>query len=197
MKTQIKKIILGVSIILFTSGVAMATDASIRVTGNKSFELTLTNLNDNTQLVMKNKNGQVLYEETIANKESYYKAFNAELLTEGNYYVSVEDAVSVKTVLIALENGKLEFDPTKIVDRFKPMIMTKGSILYVNYFSPDKSPLAVSIYDKNGQLVYEEELTGKTTMGKGFDFSKSPKGEYTIALESNGKYYSHQVSFEQ
>ena len=75
--------------------------------------------------------------------------------------------------------------------------MQKGSVLYVNYFTPDKASLDVSIYNSKGELVYSETLTGKMTQGKGYDFSKSPKDEYTIALASEGKYYSHTINLEQ
>lgn len=197
MKTNFKSIILGAALIITSSSIATATEATIKVTGNDTFELKLTDISENVQVSLKNSNGNVLFEDAIAGKEGYSKKFKVNQLESETYFVTIEDNRSIKTLPVELSNNELSFNENAVVERFKPMVMQKGSVLFVNYFTPEKSPLDVCIYNSKGELVYTETLAGKMTQGKGYDFSKSPKGEYTVALASNGTVYSHSINLEQ
>lgn len=197
MKTTFKSIILGVTIFITSSSIATATEATIKVTGNETFELKLTDISENAQVILKNSNGKILFEDAITGKDDYSKKFKVNPLETDTYFVTIEDIRSIKTLPVELSKNQLTYDENSMVERFKPMVMQKGSVLYVNYFTPEKSSLDVSIYNSKGELVYSETLAGKLTQGKGYDFSKSPKGEYTIALASNGMYYSHSINLEQ
>jgi|GEM_PF-3450182 len=197
MKTNFKSIILGAALIITSSGIATATEATIKVSGNETFELKLTDITENVQVILKNSNGKILFEDAISGKNDYSKKFKVNPLETDTYYVTVEDDRSIKTLPVELSKNQLTYDENDMVERYKPMVMQKGSVLYVNYFTPEKSSLDVSIYNSKGELVYSETLAGKMTQGKGYDFSKSPKGEYTIALASEGKQYSHSIKLEQ
>ncbi|HEY9114352.1 MAG TPA: hypothetical protein VIN10_06600 [Bacteroidales bacterium] len=197
MKTNFKSIILGAALIITSSGIATATEATIKVNENETFELKLTDISDATQVSVKTNTGKILFEDKIVSKNDYSKKFNFELLEEGTYYVTVEDSRSIKTLPLELGKNQLVYNEMKMIEKYKPSVMQKGSMLYVNYFTPEKSSLDVSIYNSKGELVYSEILAGKMTQGKGYDFSKSPKGEYTIALASDGKQYSHSINLEQ
>jgi hypothetical protein len=197
MKTNFKSIILGAALIITSSGIATATEATIKVTGNETFELKLTEITENVQVTLKNSNGKVLFEDAVSGIDDYSKKFKVNPHEADTYYVTIEDNRSIKTLPLELSKNQLTYNEKDIVERFKPMVMQKGSVLYVNYFTPEKSSLDVSIYNSKGELVYSETLTGKMTQGKGYDFSKSPKGEYTIALASEGNYYTHSINLER
>lgn len=189
--------ILGAALIITSSSIATATEATIKVTGNETFELKLADITENVQVILKNSNGKVLFEEAISGKGEYSKKFKVNPLEAGTYYVTIEDERSIKTSIVKMSKNQLTYNENDMVERFKPMVIQKGPVLYVNYFTPEKSPLDVSIYNSKGELVYTETLAGKITQGKGYDFSKSPKGEYTIALASEGNYYTHSIKLEQ
>jgi len=197
MKTTFKSIILGATIFITSSSIATATEATIKVTGNETFELKLTDISENALVILKNSNGKILFEDAITGKDAYSKKFKVNPLETDSYFVTIEDIRSIKTLPVELSKNQLTYDENSMVERFKPMVMQKGSVLYVNYFTPEKSSLDVSIYNSKGELVYSETLAGKLTQGKGYDFSKSPKDEYTIAFASNGMYYSHSINLEQ
>jgi flagellar hook assembly protein FlgD len=194
MKTMFKKIILGATLLIVSSSIAVASEAKIRTNGNKTFVLNLTDLSENVEITLKNKNGQVLFEDVIQGKNEYSKKFDLELLKAGTYFITIEDATKIKTLPLELSQEQLVYDETSLVERYKPHVMQKGSLLFVNYFSPEKSNLDICIYNSRGELVYNETLKGDIRLGKSYDFSKSPKGEYTIDLMSDGKYYSHEIS---
>jgi len=197
MKTKFKSIILGATLFITSSSIATATETTIKVTGNETFELKLTDISENVQVILKNNNGKILFEDAIAGKDEYSKKFKVNPLETDTYFVTIEDSRSIKSFPVEMSKNQLTYDENDMVERFKPMVMQKGSLLYINYFTPEKSSLDVSIYNSKGELVYNETLSGKLTQGKGYDFSKSPKGEYTIALASEGESYSHSINLEQ
>ena len=197
MKTTMKSIILGATLFITSSSIALATEPTVTVTGNEAFELKLTGIYENTQITLTNKSGNTLFEDAISGKTEYLKKFKVNQLPAGTYYIKIEDSRSVMTLPLEFSGNQLSFNESSMVERFKPVVMQKGSILYVNYFTPEKSSLDVSIYNNKGELVYSETLAGKMAQGKGYDFSKSPKGEYTIALASEGEFYSKTVKLDQ
>lgn len=197
MKTTLKSIILGATILFTSSGIALATEPTVKVTGKETFELKLTDISENVQVSLTNKNGKILFEESVSGQSEYLKKFKVNQISAGIYFIKVEDSRSVKSLVLEYNGEKICYSEISTAERFKPMVMQKGSILYVNYFTPEKSSLDVSIYNSKGEMVYTETLSGKMTQGKGYDFSKSPKDEYTIALASEGNFYSHTVKLEK
>lgn len=197
MKTNFKSIILGAALLINSSGIALAAEATVKVSGNETFELNISEITENLTVSLTNRNGKILFEDAITGKDDYSKKFKVNQLETGTYFIKVEDSRSIKTLRVEMNDKQLSFDGSSTIERFKPIVMQKGSVLYVNYFTPEKSSLDISIYNSRGELVYSETLTGKLTQGKGFDFSKSPKDEYTIALASDGKFYSHTINLDK
>ena len=98
MKTNFKSIILGATLLFTSSSIVLATEASVKITGNETFELKLTDISDNVQVTLTNRNGKVLFEDAINGKEEYLKKFKVNQLQSGTYLIKVEDSRSIITL---------------------------------------------------------------------------------------------------
>jgi hypothetical protein len=197
MKTTIKKMTLGVIIVLFALSHAIAFEDSIRVKEEKSFDLFLTDVSKTTQITLKDRRNNILYKHSISEGESYSKTFNLEFLAAGDYIVEIENDLKIKKFALEVTDDELYANATNSDEVFKPVVTGKGEVVYVTQFSPDQSPLYVAIYNFRNELVHEEFLSGKMDLGKKFDFSNTLKGEYRFYLVSKGLSYDHLVYVEK
>jgi hypothetical protein len=197
MKTTIKKMILAVMVITLVSANAIAFEDSLQVNDEKSFNLVLSEVSNQTQITFKDKRNNILYSNTIESGESYAKTFNLELLPEGEYIVEIEDEIRTKQMTLVVSSADIVTSEKGQSVHFKPVISKRDEVVYLNQFSPSQDPLYVAIYDYKNELLHEETIEGKMDIGKMFDFSKSLPGEYRFFLESNGKRYNHLVYMEK
>jgi len=182
--------------VLFASFNAMAFEDSLKVNG-KSFDLVLTDVSKTAHITITDKENNVLFEETVRKGENFSKTFNLELLPEGDYEVEIEDDLKVKKLSLQVTGQGLIADESSSEDFYKPVISRRGDMVYLTQYSPDRSPLHISVYNSKNELVYEGTLGGKTYVGKIFDFSNTMKGEYSFYLESRGKDFNYLVSLSK
>jgi len=196
MKTM-KKVMLSGMIVLLLSANAIAFEDSLKVNDTKSFNLVLNNVSSTTQITLKDARNTILFKESVNKGEDFKKTFNMELLPAGNYKVEIEDATRIKELTVDIGNDENVATVSLNKEVFKPVVTERGEKVYVSQFSPEKSPLYISIYNSRNELVHEETLEGKMDLGKKFNFSKAQKGEYRFYLESNGESFDQLVYIEK
>lgn len=186
MKTKTKKFSLALLVALFFSPALFAFDDSLKVKNENSIVLLIDDVKPGTQLTFKDKQSHILFEQILDTSEVFAKTFNIELLPVGDYLIEITDDTRIKTVPLNINKNGIQVLYTESSEYFKPFIREKGSLVYVNQFSPEGTPLYVAIYNRNNELVYEDHLKGNMALGKVYDFSKSMPGQYRIYLESRG-----------
>jgi hypothetical protein len=197
MKTKMKKMILAMTAVVLLSANAVAFEDSLKVNEQKSFDLVLSDVSNSTQITLKDKHSNILYEQTINKGEGFSKTFNMELLAKGFYTIEIENETKVKVLTLEVNDNEVVSNLASTNEIYKPVVNGKGAIVSVSQFSPDEAPLYVAIYNNRNELIYEETLKGKMDLGKRFDFSKSLNGEYRFYLESKGKIYDQLVYVEK
>lgn len=197
MKTTIKKITMAILIAIMTSVNLMAFEDSLKVNSGNSVDLVINDINKRTKITFKDDRDNILFEQLVDESGKFAKSFKLELLADGEYKIEIEDETRTKILPLNISKNIVYVNGSENGEYFKPMVSTKGSLVYVNQFSPKSSPLHISIYNKNNELVHEETLSGKMDLGKIFDFSKSLNGEYRIYMESKGITYDHLVYVEK
>ena len=197
MKTRkMKKVMMGI-MVLFASLNAMAFEDSVKVNKDASFNLVLSDVSKTTHITITDKRNNILFEQTVEKGDSYSKTFNLELLPEGEYVVEIENDLKIKKVTIEVTGQGLIADESGSEEFYKPVLTKKGDLVYLMQYSPDGAPLYVSLYNSKNELLYEGTLTGKTNLGKIFDFSRTMKGKYSFYLESRDKGFDYLVSLEK
>ena len=197
MKTKMKKMILVMIAFMLASANAIAFEDSLKVNAEKSFDLVLSNVSHSTQITLKDKHSNILFEQSINKGEGFSKTFNMELLAKGEYRVEIENDTKIKVLTLEVKDNEVVSNSTSSNEFFKPVVNGKGAYVYVTQFSPDQAPLYVAIYNNRNELIHEETLTGKMDLGKRFNFSNSYNGEYRFYLESNGMSYDELVYIEK
>ena len=197
MKTKMKNVMLAIMIVLFSGMNAMAFEDSLKVNDEKSFDLLLTDISHSTQITLKDKRNNILFNHTINKGGSFAKTFNLELLPKGEYTVEIENETKIKSMTLVVNDESVFTGDAMTYLIYKPVLTEKGTVVYLTQFSPQSKPLYVAIYNNRNELIYEETLSGKLDLGKKFDFSKTYDGEYRFYLESNGMTYDHLVYVEK
>jgi cell division protein YceG involved in septum cleavage len=166
------------------------SNVKIEVIGEREFRIQVQNIAGEASIVLQEENGEVLYRETVTSA-SYEKRFDLTLLKKGNYVLRVEDNFKIQSTRISLSDAVLaEFEELY----FLPVITQKESLISISKIAIKNEKLVVRIYDQEGVLLYNDTLHGKEfRMGRGYDFSKVPKGVYNIFLASNGHSINRRI----
>lgn len=197
MKTIIKKIALATLIAMITSTELTAFEDSLKVSSGNSIDLVINDVNKNTKITIKDGRDITLFEQNIDKSEKFAKSFNLELLADGDYTIEIDDDSRTKVIPLNIANKLVNLNISESDEYFKPVVYKKGSMVYVNHFSPERNPLYVAIYNNKNEIIHEELLKGTMDLGKIFDFSNSFKGQYRIYMESKGMSYDHLVYMEK
>lgn len=197
MKTIIKKITMAILIALITSVNLMAFEDSLKVNSGNAIDLVINDVNKNTKITIKDGRDITLFEQNIDKSEKFAKSFNLELLADGDYTIEIDDDSRTKVIPLNIANKLVNLNISESDEYFKPVVYKKGSMVYVNHFSPERNPLYVAIYNNKNEIIHEELLKGTMDLGKIFDFSNSYKGQYRIYMESKGMSYDHLVYMEK
>jgi hypothetical protein len=196
MKTINLKRILGATLLMFAVAYVSAVEPVISVSGGKKIALKIDEVSENTRLVIKDMNGYSFYSENVEkSSESFMKSFDLTTLPDGSYEIQVEESSKITSYPFSIVNNKVSFSLDDKTISYKPTIRQEDNKVFVSKFNPENKPLSITIYNSNNELVYEETLEGKLELGRIYNFSKV-QGNYTIAIQSDEKTYSKNVTVE-
>lgn len=187
---------LAIALVFLTS---LSTFASrqfdVQVKSNQILNININNIGDADQLMLKDSNNEVLFsDKSLA--QPYIKNISLKTLPEGTYFLSLEDnnMISTKTVFknasgIEISNSAVAFKPN-----FKEVEQNSRK-LKVAFTNPTMEMMKFKIYDENGNLVID--LKNKDAVfNKTIDFSDAPSGEYSIAVNNNGRSYYRSITIK-
>lgn len=171
-----------------------AMSIKVRANGVKTFDLYLQDVADDVNIHLKERNGNVLYQEKITDAGKFAKRFDMRALPGRNYYLELQEDTKVTVIPLAVAGKKITFGETSVVKLHKPVIRTNGHYVDVSQLSLNKAPLKITIYNSAGKLLYTGSIGGKMNLGKKFDFSKMGPGDFKFSLTCNGRNYVSTVS---
>ena len=181
-------------VLLLVMGVEMkaADDFDVRVSGNQMLTVELDKVEKGTILFFEDKNGEVLFQDRLANNGHYSKAFNLEVIPAGVYYLKLEKENSIQTTEVTKSQQGLKLSGKSSSIVFKPCFKVENKLVRVFLTNPGESTAYFNVYDRNGNLVhslaYDDLVVNRT-----FDFSKVPAGEYIISVKVGGNTFHRTV----
>lgn len=148
--------------------------------------ITLNNVKQGNQLLIKDSHGVVIYKETIKTAGTYSKGFDLRALPDGHYSFELEKDIEIKSIPFKVDakNVILNNEEPTI---YKPFVTSKNDCIYLTKLALNNEPLDVKIYNDNEELIYSEEIKNTKTIEKAYKLSS--KGNYKIVLSSNGRAY--------
>ena len=158
------------------------------------FIIQLSDIKYDTQCLLLNQQGVVIYKEDIASADSYRRSLNLMELPDGTYELKIEDDYKIETITLIKNNGKVAAANQVKTIAFKPQIVLKDTQLNVSLLALNNEKLTVSILDENQNIISEKKLSGSVNLGQSYDLSQLNAGNYTIQLYTNGKVYDKLIT---
>ena len=182
---------------LFVSTASFADESSLElVTKKDSKDLVFKFEAKNLQTVIKfdDQYSGVFYSEEIENEAVYSKKFNVMNLEDGHYFLNVENMLKKVSYAIHIKNGSVVVDEK--TEEAKPIFQTKGDLVLMSFLNKKKGKVVVSVYDLEGNEVYEETFNNKLRVEKAFRFTNFAEDEFRFVVEVNKGKYSKLVSLD-
>ena len=188
MKTTIKKYLVAVTFLL--SLVSYATEKNISTTiDGKKVKVEFTAVRKGQVLSIKNANSIVMYSDIIEMAGNYARTFDLTSLENGKYTAELEKDFETIIKPFLVENGLVTFTPEENKTIFKPVIRTQDNLLLISKISLENQPIKITLYYK-GDVIYTEMAKDIKVLNRAFRLLKNKKGNYTAAINANGKKYS-------
>ena len=147
-----------------------------------------------SKLSIKDRDGIVLYKESIVKSGDYSKGFDLTTLPNGDYYFELDTELEIVIIPFNVVSNQVVFKKEEKSTIFKPYIRVKDEMVFVSRVSYEESPIEYSIYyADNYDLVLSEKVDNQTHLKKIYDFSKAKKGNYLFVFKSNGRKFTKTV----
>lgn len=181
--------------LLFAGGAAIAggADPAISVRESQDAKQTLVRVANLTTgsavLRLKDAQGHVLHRESIKGN-TYMKRYNLSKLPEGEYTIEVRSNEGVSQEAFTLSNGTAQsvyFKPAVQIDEAMVKVMFKNSIA---------SPVSLKLYDRFGEVLYQETVACQEQYAKGLNLSKLSAGQYSLSLTGDNYVFSKSIALQ-
>jgi hypothetical protein len=200
MKKIIRNGVMMAALLATTLNYANATNDTLIGTEKDKTIITLDNVKEGNQLLIKDSNGLTIYRENIKSNGQYEKGFDLTSLPNGDYYFELIKDLEIRTMPFNVLNTVVVFDKEKEVVIYKPTVRLKNNSLMISRLSLAKEPLELKIYydNKNGssgfdELIYSEEFEGMTIVEKTFKLDRYKKGNYKVVITSENRTFIEKV----
>jgi len=189
-----------VIVVLFTALLANANTSLNTLNDVRKTVLTLNDVKQGDELLIKNVYGIILYKETIKNSGSYNKGFDLTELPKGDYFFELNKDFQIKIIPFKVSNHVVVFNNNKETTIFKPSIRNKENKVYINKLSLNLEPLEVSVYYEDAvsndfNLIYSETLENSNSISRILNLDIQKKGKYKIVTKTEGRKFVDYIEF--
>jgi hypothetical protein len=169
----------------------MEKEEEVRLNGEQTLLVDLSNLNQGTVILFEDQYGVTLYKDDLVKGGKYNKRLDLEMVPQGIYFLKVDKRLATKTWKIqkSSEGVKILGSSSTIG---KPHFRTHEEVLNVYISNPDKQPLNMTVEDGSGVILATVKASGKDFQ-KSLDFSRVPSGEYFVKLYRGEEEFTKKV----
>ena len=190
--------------ILLVTTLATMLSYATPTTLDKKFKIENTTLSiydvkQGQQLVIKDSNGLVIYKESIDKSGLYKKGFDLTALPNGEYYFELDKDLEVQVIPFTVRMNQVEFLKDKETKFFKPVIRFKENQVLLSRLSFDQKPLEVKIYydyDSYGdyEVLHAEKFSDTKIIERVYQLDKNKKGSYKVVVKTEGREFTETVT---
>ncbi|WP_452230677.1 hypothetical protein [Lacinutrix sp. MEBiC02404] len=198
MKKLIKNTL--VLVVLFTALLANANAPLNNLKDAKRTTLTLKDVKQGDELIIKNAYGIILYKEVIKNSGNYIKGFDLTELPKGDYFFELNKDFTIKIIPFNVSNNSVAFKNDNESTIFKPLVKNKENKVYISKLSLNYQPLKVEVYyedleSNNYNLIYSETLENSNNINRILNLDIEKKGNYRIVTKTEGRTFVDYIQF--
>jgi len=180
--------------ILFSTAVGLAKEPMLLLTTNKEDARTLIFRLDTptkeTAIRFIDNLGNTIYSEKTGSLEAYGKRFDLNKLSNGYYFLEVED--TFKEIVYTIEVSEKDVKIKEKDEKLKPIFRKKGNKLFLNLLNTKESDVHIKVMDSSNRILFSETIEGKLIVEKAINFENAVEDNYTVVVK-NGKdtYYEN------
>jgi hypothetical protein len=139
-------------------------------------------------------NDDLIFKENLSGRKSP-RTYDLAALPEGVYFIEAESDLKISKYKVEVTDKVAKLSPEAISEVFKPVFDYKAENkkLSINIENSLKTPISVSVYDSNKELVYSKTYTSNKLI-KTFDMIKFEDKECTFVVSYSGKVFENTIS---
>ena len=182
-------------VVVFTALLANANAPLNDLKDAKRTTLTLNDVKKGDELLIKNTQGIILYNESIQNSGDYTKGFDLTELPNGDYFFELNKAIKIVIIPFHVSNNIVAFKKEKGTTIFKPYVRNKNNKVYISKLSLGQKPLDIKVYYEGTEgndfyLIYRETINNDAkNIGRVLSLDEKREGRYKIVTETEGRTF--------
>ncbi|MEW7292910.1 PPC domain-containing protein [Aquimarina sp. 2304DJ70-9] len=181
--------------ILFSTIVNASDVLSVKIENSSTINVSLSNTSQGQKLYLKDYSGAVLFNITLDAVSSYRKYFNLSTVEDGIYFVETETEFDIKVTPVLKNPKGIALINNSAITVFKPKVDVENTIVKVMLNRVEKSPLSISIYDREGVMLFSEKAKDdELIFQRTYSFSDVPSGKYIIYFSLKDRKFIKEVS---
>ncbi len=172
MRVLIKKSILYISLItniLVFSNNKM--DLIVSSKNTKTLSISLTEINANEKVLIKNYTGKIIFSENIENDTHYHKSFNFDTLPLGLYLVENISDKHIRSQTLLVSKNRINLIPNTEKNYTCPVIKISSKDLSIKVKNLHNTSTHISIHNNEGVLLHETETFTDNLIEGNYDIS--------------------------
>ena len=197
MKKAIQKHLLLVAVLVTMVNYASNVSPLNEDENIKKTVLTLNNVKEGQQLLIKDVNQIILYKEKISNSGDYRKGFDLTALPDGDYYFELNKDVVIEVIPFVVNNNVVTFNKVKKIQIFKPFVSLKENTVLVSSLSLNAEPVELSIYfeiEGTMELIYKESISNTVNIQKAYKLDATKEGSYRVLFKTKDRTFSNNIN---
>jgi hypothetical protein len=160
----------------------------------KGTVVSIDSVKEGSLFIIKDSNGQILYNERIEQTGTFSKGFDLSKLPEATYCFEVEGQNEITIIPFIVKSDTIEFN--KEYKLVKPNVAVSEERVFISKTSADEQTWEIEVYYDDGyDLAHREKLKDTKSIKRIYDFSTSKKGNYTIVFTSEGREFKNNIEF--
>ncbi|GAA4272288.1 hypothetical protein GCM10022258_15820 [Aquimarina gracilis] len=168
---------------------------SVKIENSSTLNVSLSNISKGQKLYLKNYSGKILFDITLEAMPLYRKYFNFNTVKDGVYFVETETEFDVKITPVVKNKKGIALINQSVVTVFKPKVLVENALVRVMLTRSEKSPLQVSIYDREGVMLLNENVEeDKAIFERAYNFSDVPAGKYFIYFDLKDRKFVKEIN---
>lgn len=176
------KTFLAVLLLLVALNVNAADGLDLRINDKQNLIVELQQIEKGSVLSLKDMDGEVIFKDRFFEESEYSKTLDFNELPDGEYTLSFDKQYSIASYVISKRNEDLIIEDNGYSFVFKPSFITKENKVRVHLANPTQQTISLEIFDKEG-IIVGSATSRDMVLKKTLDFSKTPKGEYTVKIK--------------
>lgn len=164
------------------------------LSGTQKMAIRLTGIFTNSQLQVIDAQGEVLYEEAIAEGSSYQKILNLQGLPNGQYSLIIDAGNEEVVQPFIITRAGLRCDPSACKTFQAPEVKLLGRTVDVHWLLSGQDEVSFQLHLPSGEVVCEMSIAaGDQRLSRRFDLSALPAGDYVLHLSQQDKTWTNTI----